>query len=603
MGLFQKAYETYDTFRDRVGKQMEGEEPLAPCSHTVARADLEITIDQEGRFVAAAAVGKKEPKIIIPVTEESAGRTSGSCPHPLCDRLKYLAPCDEKRHTQYLEQLRDWACSDFSHPKLLPVLNYVEGGSILSDLVSAGLIKTNSGGLPKEDKLLVRWRLNGLGEQSGPCWQDKSLFEAFQRYYQHKREGAKDGKNVLCMVTGVQALPARQHPKGVVAFNGNAKLISENDKENFTFRGRFTTPEQAATVGYEASQKAHNALRWIVANQGVSIGGRTFVCWSPQGVILPKPHDPFLPPGAGEEKPTPSDYQARLKKALEGFQNNLSGIPAEAVLAAFDAATSGRLSLTYYNQLQASDFLARLYRWDQTCCWDHKTFGVSAPALPRIVNCAFGTQRGKKGKLETDAMVMCQQMQRMIACRVDMEQIPVDYAARLRERASAPLAYSEENREEILFTACAVIRKFLYDRKKEEWSMALEPSKADRSYQYGRLLAVLEKAERDTYDRDEKREPNAIRMQAYFSQRPQQAAKVVWEQVKKAYYPHLKPSSRMYYERILGEIMEVLSQFSAEELNRPLGETYLLGYYLQRNALYQRKEKSQEEKDDERTEE
>ena len=131
--------------------------------------------------------------------------------------------------------------------------------------------------------------------------------------------------------------------------------------------------------------------------------------------------------------------------------------------------------------------------------------------------------------------------------------------------------------------------------------MALEPQKQDRSYQYGRLLAVLEKAERDTYDGDEKREPNAIRMQSYFSQRPQQTAQTVWEQVKKAYYPQLRPTSRMYYERIIGEIMEMLSQFPAEELNRPLSETYLLGYYLQRNNLYQKKEKSQEENDHERT--
>ena len=133
--------------------------------------------------------------------------------------------------------------------------------------------------------------------------------------------------------------------------------------------------------------------------------------------------------------------------------------------------------------------------------------------------------------------------------------------------------------------------------------MALESQKQDRSYQYGRLLAVLEKAERDTYDDNEKREPNAIRMQAYFSQRPQLTAKTVWEQVKKAYYPQLKPASRLYYERIIGDIMEMLSQFPAEELNHPLSETYLLGYYLQRNHLYQKKEKKQEENDHERTSE
>ena len=62
--------------------------------------------------------------------------------------------------------------------------------------------------------------------------------------------------------------------------------------------------------------------------------------------------------------------------------------------------------------------------------------------------------------------------------------------------------------------------------------MALEPEKQDRSYQYGRLLAVLEKAERDTYSSDETREPNAIRMQPVFSQRPQYASRILWEQIK-----------------------------------------------------------------------
>ena len=601
MGLFQKAYETYDTFQDMVGKQIEGQEPLAPCSHTVTRADLEITIDQDGRFVAARAVDKKEPKIVIPVTEESSKRSSTNiAPHPLCDKIKYLAPYNEssqKRYQTYVDQLESWVNSSCQHPMLLPVLTYVKTGTIIADLLSANLLKLNQSGLPYKEDSLVRWRVVGIGDDSGATWESYSLFEAFQRYYMEKKSYAA---KALCMVSGKSVPLANKHPKGVVPKYGNAKLISDNDKDNFTFLGRFTQPAQAATVGYEASQKAHNALRWVIANEGVAIGGRMFVCWSPQGVVLPKPHNPFFPVQP-DEPPTPSAYQQRLKESLEECKNSLSDISAEAVLAAFDAATSGRLSLTYYNQLQASDFLERLYQWDRICCWNHKAFGVSAPTLYQIVSCTFGTQRGDREGFETDDKVMRQQMQRMIACRIDMGHLPADYIGILKQRASTPLAYSKENHEKILFTACAVIRKFLYDKTKEEWSMALEPQKQDRSYQYGRLLAVLEKVERDTYDSDEKREPNAIRMQTYFSQRPQQTTKIVWEQVKKAYYPQLRPASRMYYERITGEIMEMLSQFPAEELNRPLSETYLLGYYLQRNQLYQKKEKKQEDNDHERT--
>ena len=120
--------------------------------------------------------------------------------------------------------------------------------------------------------------------------------------------------------------------------------------------------------------------------------------------------------------------------------------------------------------------------------------------------------------------------------------------------------------------------------------MALESERRDRSYQFGRLLAVMEKAERDTYDEvSSSRETNAIRMQPIFVQRPGYAAKIVLEKVKVAYYPRLKESSRLYYEKLIGEIMEQISRFSSKNYDKPLSETYLMGYYLQKNALYAKK--------------
>lgn len=116
--------------------------------------------------------------------------------------------------------------------------------------------------------------------------------------------------------------------------------------------------------------------------------------------------------------------------------------------------------------------------------------------------------------------------------------------------------------------------------------MALEPNKKDISYQYGRLLAVLEKIERDTYGDDESREPNAMRLQTVFAQRPQAASRIIWEQVKKAYMPRLKAKHRAFYERLLAEIITNISEFTDSAQKRSLGDTYLLGYYLQRSELY-----------------
>src|SRR5699024_1739147 len=63
-----------------------------------------------------------------------------------------------------------------------------------------------------------------------------------------------------------------------------SKIISGNDKSGFTFRGRFTTPNEAASISYEVSQKAHNALKWLIQRQGEIIDNRVFLIWSSQEV-------------------------------------------------------------------------------------------------------------------------------------------------------------------------------------------------------------------------------------------------------------------------------------------------------------------------------
>lgn len=119
--------------------------------------------------------------------------------------------------------------------------------------------------------------------------------------------------------------------------------------------------------------------------------------------------------------------------------------------------------------------------------------------------------------------------------------------------------------------------------------MALEPERKDRSYQFGRLLAVMEKIERDTYDAGEGREPNAIRLQSVFCQRPMYAAGMLEKQLERAYFSRLRPGSRIWYKHLMGQIMEIISTFPQEEWNKPLDDSYLMGYYLQRNALYTKK--------------
>ena len=596
MGLMKQAYDTYCAMEKQyVGVYGEANEPLVPVSHQIAKADLEITLDSEGNLLDARQVDPKEATTIIPVTEQSAGRTGDTCcAHPLCDQLRFFSPRYPAKYEAYLTQLHRWEGSPYSHPKLSAIAGYVEKGSILEDMSRLGLISLDEKGMPTKEKLLVRWRVEaGTEGNVAACWQDRTLFQAFIDYY----AAGQKSDPVYCMVSGKNALPANQHPKKIINICANAKLISANDTSGFTYRGRFQTDAQAMTMSYEASQKIHSALHWLSANQGVAIGGRTFLCWNPQGIEIPKPQATFLR-GNTANQVKYSDYRKALSDTLRGWQET---IPADAgaVIAAFDAATSGRLALTYYSELLACDFLERLHDWDAACCWEHFPFGIESPSLDQIANCAFGTLRSanRKANLEADERVLRQQVQRLLSCRVDKGKMPADIARAAAAKASNLQIMDTQLRETVLSTACAVLRKYYYDWDREEWNMSLEPEKKDISYQYGRLLAVFEKIERDTYDKDEQREPNAIRMQSVFAKRPRYASRILWEQMKKAYYPRLKPWNRVKYDRLIGEIIEQISNLPQAEHEEALKDTYLFGYYLQKKALYtsDKTENSQEE--------
>ena len=596
MGLMKQAYDTYCAMKKQyVGVYGEANEPLVPVSHQIAKADLEITLDSEGSLLDARQVDPKEATTIIPVTEQSAGRTGATCcAQPLCDQLRFFSPRYPAKYEAYLTQLHRWEGSPYSHPKLSAIAGYVEKGSILEDMSRLGLISLDEKGMPTKEKLLVRWRVEaGTEGNVAACWQDRTLFQAFIDYY----AAGQKSDPVYCMVSGKNALPANQHPKKIINICANAKLISANDTSGFTYRGRFQTDAQAMTMSYEASQKIHSALHWLSANQGVAVGGRTFLCWNPQGIEIPKPQATFLR-GNTANQVKYSDYRKALSETLRGWKET---IPADAgaVIAAFDAATSGRLALTYYSELPVSDFLERLHNWDAICCWNRDPFGIQAPSLYQIANCAFGTVRtsGNQTKLESDDRILRQQVQRLLSCRVDKGKMPADIARAAAAKASNLQIMDTQLRETVLSTACAVLRKYYYDWDREEWNMSLEPEKKDISYQYGRLLAVFEKIEQDTYDKDEQREPNAIRMQSVFAKRPRYASRILWEQMKKAYYPRLKPWNRVKYDRLIGEIIEQISNLPQAEHEEALKDTYLFGYYLQKKALYTsgKTENSQEE--------
>ena len=623
MSWTQVLCQTYDLLCD--AKDDNGLPKIPPVYHDYHNAQIEVTVDIDGNFKAASLLDKKGVLTLIPVTEKSLARTSGSDPHALADELQYIAGDLSKVSGQeklrnhfnsYISALKDWAESDCSHPKVRVIYNYLQKETLISDLIKSGIltdedIKKGKLGTVEIRKLFVRFRvIGGEDDEKSATWEDLSLSEQYIKYRQSK---TKD--RILCYISGVDEVLMNKHPSNII---GTAKLISSDDNDpksnDFTFLGRFVTTEQACSIGTETSLELHSALRWLLRNNRFTVGAnkhqRTFICWSPS--FKQETSDIFKDILAGfdfDDKIekyrryfSENDSQIqRLKKTLNG----IAGMYTESdnvVVMSLEAASPGRLSITYYNEQPARTFFGRVQNWAETFHWfyrrkskdsDKYDYQDFSPSIGKIVQCAYGVEHKSQNskdyaKLEVDDKIMPEQYQRLVKCMLDKLPFPKDMLQLLVRKASNLQNYSEfANREDVLSTACAAINKYKFDRKliqEDSFTMKLDPNNSNRSYLFGRLLAVLEKIERVTYDDGENREPNAIRLQSVFVNRPMQTWKTL-DSLLIPYYQKLFPGARENYRKKISEIAAMFREEDASSMNKSLDDNYLLGYYLQRMEL------------------
>ena len=118
--------------------------------------------------------------------------------------------------------------------------------------------------------------------------------------------------------------------------------------------------------------------------------------------------------------------------------------------------------------------------------------------------------------------------------------------------------------------------------------MALDTSRTDRDYLFGRLLAVYEAIEsRAQYLSGTNRTPNALKEWSSYIQTPARTATRLEEKTL-PYLEKLNAGSKAFYAGLKGDIFDALNE--AGFTNHPLQEGYLVGYYAQRAELRKKKE-------------
>lgn len=606
MAWIEKLYQTYENCADKteaVGSL------LWPLSHIVKKAHVEVAIDTTGNFRRARKLDRLESPTLIPATEDSAGRTSGIAPHPLCEELSYCAAdlpdADPARQKEYIELLRQWCDSAFTHPKIESIHAYVAKGSIWSDLNREKIFPVSTedtrGNKTKvaDDKVFLRWVVEDAQDPCSATWQDKSLIAAWVRF-----DAEQNGRTGFCMVTGKPARMAQSHSKFVRRAGDGAKLISANDFSGYTFRGRFTDEKkdyekQACSVSFEVSQKAHSALRWLIGRQSYHDfqSGQVFVAWSVAGKPIPDPFKDTLALILGNGATAQSDDDAgtglagdagqafalRLKQAMRGYRANLDPTD-DIVVMGLDSATPGRMAITYYRELKGSEFLDRIERWHEQYAWA-QDFGknakfVGAPAPRDIAEAAYSTRLDDKLRKAT--------VERLLPCIIDGQAVPFDLVLSTARRAANRVGLDHWEWEKCLGIACALFRGYSKSQEKE-YQMALEEERTTRDYLYGRLLALADSIEGYSLKQaGENRDTTAARLMQRFADRPFST----WRNIELALTPYksrLRASEKgagflWKREKLFDEIQ---CRFQSDDFTSDcaLSGEFLLGYHCQRAAL------------------
>lgn len=621
-------------------------------------SSVTITIDGDGNFLTAK-LEKNAESTLMPCMNP---RTSGVSPYPLCDVFAYVAGFsqfdkkyiekkdNEKKkkkfeatafqgHQLYLKLLSDWAASKFSNFKIIAVEKYVKKQTVGEDLRRSGFSESDFSDF-------IRWRVEIPGGNNPCLWKDPEIFESWEQYYnslefdEFCKENFDDdelGRVIrrvgLDYVTGKLTKLATSHPKKIRNAADGAKLISSNDKDNFTFRGRFLTDSEACQISSEATQKAHSALRWLIKNQGVAVGdGLSVVVWNQAGDDFPpltagstdllpvksgtidesSKEDDFLEldfdePDEKEEPQgiysTSSEFASAMNKRLLGYYGDISK-PQNIMVMAIKEATpgQGRASIILYRELQNSDMLKALESWHNRLSWylsywekksekggkSRLVRTVGTPSPKTIAECAYG-ERVKANLVEKT-------VQRILPCILDGGVIPSDLETQCVRSASNLLAVESYRRDIVLETACAVYK---YNHHKEDFKLALEENRTSRDYLFGRLLAVEQQYENAALRKaGQERETNAVRYMQQFSMHPSKTWLMLYKDKLPAYRRHLEPGLVNWFEK---QIQDISALFKNDDYmnDKPLSGEFLLGYQCQLKAFRKNTDDSSEENTEE----
>lgn len=594
---------------------------LLPIYHTSLKSSgrnvISVVLDEKGQFIKADVM-EAERTIIFPVTSNSVARSGKNpAPHPLVDKLSYfIVEMSQDQYDAYHEQLENWrtSCQD---EQVKNYLTYIQNFILRTDFLPLicqslygknytreGLKVTFTDTSDKEKTVdLSAYFLefsidNFIDNRTVSVTDYRELHQNFIAYI----ESNQDDK-IICNISGREEALATKH-RGLI---GNAKLISVSNN-NETYKGRFRERDDVFTVGNQTSEKIHLMAKYLLENDQTHVwlgGTQQLINWfsddmandSQLDVTRSAESDSFswddiLPEFDAIEAPAFSitDADRKINQSFIYGQKKFSD-SSTFYAAILNKTNDGRIALKYFRQLQASVLLQNLEKWQSNYSWESRRDDIylsKTPSLNEMILAAYGVDRDRYLELDNDSF-RSDQYQQLVTALLDGRQVPSHLVKKLEANLKQRQKYPKH-----WYLMQQVALAVLHKQNGEEFTPMLDRENNNRSYLFGRLLAIYELIEAQRYALDGGSQDRITNAERYWTAYTGQPAKLMTllENKIKPYEEVLKlnrPGIWYKLEKEREEIIQLLSPvFQMREFNDSLDYRFIFGYYSEKKFYYTR---------------
>ncbi|MFD2829994.1 type I-C CRISPR-associated protein Cas8c/Csd1 [Corticicoccus populi] len=597
---------------------------LLPVYHNNLKSSgnnvIQVTLKKDGSFLKAEYMDKDE-MIIFPVTEKSLTRSGQNPPpHPLVDKLQYVVPTGDQKNVSYSEVFNHWL-DNSNHEEAIEFLKvikkFLNNENMFTEIVEAvyrgeqytlkdfTVAYKDDKEKEKTDDLSNVFITFIVEAFNGPInvsvTNNSDLHQDYIEYIEYRNR-----PNGTCYFTGKEDYIIKNH-RGLM---GNAKLISvSNNRE--TYYGRFKEGTDILQVGYRTSEKIHLMLKYLLENKNSHkwLGDQQYlVNWFstdiPNESKVDVTNSSILSFGSEDDSEVDEGYRpvdergGRIGDAFIKGNKKLSPDDSYYV-AVIDKASNGRISIKYFRELPVSQLFTNLQKWQHDNEWWKynyilKKTDLSTPEVYNMIVAVHGIERNDNWVLDNGQFKKLQ-YRKLVTSIIEGLQTPSDYVMRADLNVRNRLSY-DVKWNNLMFVSMAILNK----QKEGEFTKMINKNNLDRSYLYGRLLAVYERLEASTFDSSDKRLTNAEKFWTSYTNNPATMMQQLEGKVK-SYEKKLKNSAdkRGVFYKLDRERQEIIKNIhdNTEEthLNSALSYQFIFGYYAEMDFIFSKKEKDSEE--------